>query len=55
MKTIIFGLGALFISSCFGSVAAQTSVKTTGFVTDENNVTRKVTQEVITKYRRTTS
>lgn len=31
------------------------SYKTTGYVTDENNITRMVTQEVSTRLRRTTS
>ena len=55
MKNIVLGLGAIFVASCAQNISAQTSVTTTGYVIDENNVTKKVTQEVTTKYRRTTS
>lgn len=36
-------------------VPAQQTVVTTGYVTDENHVTRRVTQQLITHLRRTTS
>lgn len=55
IRNIVLALGALFMASGIQSLSAQTSVTTIGYVTDENNVTRKVTQEVSTKYRRTTS
>lgn len=51
LKTII---GSLALTATI-SVDAQTSVKTTGYTVGPDNVTMKVTQEVTTRARRTTS
>lgn len=56
MKNIITSCAAAIAISLPAVVSAQTTTyKTTGYVTDENNVTRMVTQEVSTRLRRTTS
>lgn len=55
-KVIVFGLGILSMLQCVDMASAQTtSYSTVGYVTDADGVTRRVTQETITKLRRTTS
>ena len=46
-------LGLAALQTVF--VQAQNTVSTTGYVTNENNVTMMVTQQVTTRLRRTTS